>query len=71
MSDTLQSLRKEKGLTQSELAKKIGVTSTTISSWEIGRNAPYPRYIPKLAEVLGVSSKQIFLLTNTKKLIKN
>ena len=36
----LQSLRKEKGLTQEELAEKFSVSSRTISRWETGRNMP-------------------------------
>lgn len=33
-------LRKEKGLTQEQLAEKLNVTGRTISRWETGRNMP-------------------------------
>jgi len=36
----LKSLRKEKGLSQRELADFMGVTRSTISMWEIGATQP-------------------------------
>ena len=36
----LQSLRKERELTQEELAEKFSVTSRTVSRWETGKNMP-------------------------------
>ena len=36
----LKTLRKENGTTQCELADKLGVKQSTVSSWEIGRSRP-------------------------------
>lgn len=36
----LKSLRKEKGLKQSELAVHFNVSKSAVSGWEIGRNQP-------------------------------
>lgn len=36
----IQSLRKEKNLTQAELANKLGVSDRTISKWENGSRKP-------------------------------
>lgn len=70
MLDTFKSLRISNGYTQADLASKLGVTIPTVSVWERGLSSPSPRYIPQLAELFNVPKKEIFLLTNTKKLIK-
>lgn len=71
MPDTFKSLRISSGYTQKDLSEKLGVTIPTISVWERGLAKPSPRYVPQLAKIFNVSSKEIFLLTNTKKLSKN
>lgn len=70
MPDTLQSIRIKRGLTQGDVAKKLGVTIPTVSSWERYAHKPSPRYIPQLAKVLGRSTDDIFLLVNNTKLSK-
>lgn len=70
MPDTFKSLRISNGYTQSDIAKKLGVTIPTVSSWERGKSSPNPKNVPILAKLFNVSSKEIFLLTNTKKLSK-
>lgn len=70
MPDTFKSLRISNGYTQADLASKLGVTIPTVSVWERGLSSPSARYIPQLAELFNVPKKEIFLLTNTKKLIK-
>lgn len=70
MTDTLKSLRYQKGYTQADIAHKLGITIPTVSSWERGLSRPYPKYVPMLADMLGVSTEDIFLLLNTTKLSK-
>lgn len=48
-------LRKEKGLTQVELAKMVNVQQTTVSKWEVGRATPDYPVLLKLAEIYNVS----------------
>lgn len=70
MTDTLKSLRVSKGLTQTELAKKVGVSSpAVVSQWEVGRYNPTPTLIPKVAEALGVTPKYLFFILNNRKTI--
>ena len=52
-------LRKEKGMTQLELAEKIGVTDKAVSKWERDLSFPDVSSIPKLAEILGVSVDEL------------
>ena len=48
-------LRKERGLTQVELAKMVNVQQTTVSKWEVGRATPDYPVLLKLAEIYNVS----------------
>ena len=47
--------RKDKKLTQSELAEKLGVTDKSISNWENGRNMPDLSLFKSLCESLDIS----------------
>lgn len=53
--DILVLLRKEKGLTQKDLADKLGVTDKAVSRWETGKNYPDIEVLKKLANVMEVS----------------
>lgn len=63
--DRLSKLRKELGLTQEDLAKKIGYTRTAISAWEIGRNEPSYSDIVKIADFFNVSTDYLLGKSNT------
>ena len=52
-------LRKEKGLTQAELAERVGVTGGAVSKWERGLCYPDIETVVRLAEVLGLSVGEI------------
>ena len=49
----IRSLRKGAGMTQEELADKLGVAVNTVSRWEKGRFIPNPKYIKRMAEMFG------------------
>ena len=53
------SLRKEKGMTQLELAQKMGVTDKAVSKWERHLSLPDVSSLPRLAEVLDVSVEEL------------
>lgn len=50
----LQTLRKGRGLTQSQLAEKVSLSRCTISNYECGRRSPHLAEIRILAEYFGV-----------------
>lgn len=52
-------VRREKGLTQSELAERIGVTNKAISRWETGRGYPDIELLSTLSEALDVSIQEL------------
>ena len=53
-------IRKERGLTQSELAELIDVTIETISRLERGVSVPSLKTLEKISSVLNISLKNIF-----------
>lgn len=52
-------LRKEKKMSQTELAEKLGVTNKAISRWETGRGYPDIELLPELSRVLGISVQEL------------
>ncbi|MCM1223956.1 MAG: helix-turn-helix domain-containing protein [Lachnospiraceae bacterium] len=57
--DLLYELRKEKNLTQSELAEKLGITNKAVSKWETGEAMPDTAQLLPLAEILDVSVDEL------------
>ena len=55
----IKRLRSEKGLTQEQLGKAVGVTTQAVSKWERG-GMPDAELLPRLSEVLGVSIDTLF-----------
>lgn len=51
--------RKEKGMTQEELASLLGVSSQAVSKWENDISCPDISLLPKLCQVLGVTSDEL------------
>ncbi len=52
-------LRKEKGVTQQDVADFIGVSNKTVSKWETGTMIPDSFYLPLLAKYYDVSTDEI------------
>ena len=52
-------LRKEKNMTQNELAESLGITDRAISKWENGRGMPDLSLLTPLCEILGVSINEL------------
>ena len=55
----IASFRKENGMTQLDLAEKMGVTDKAVSKWERDLSCPDVNTIPKLAEVFGISVDEL------------
>ena len=56
ISNKIQSLRKQKKLSQSELARKLGITRSSVNAWEQGISVPSTQYIIELSELFNVST---------------
>ncbi|ARK23623.1 XRE family transcriptional regulator [Sporosarcina sp. P37] len=67
VGELIYSLRKEKGLTQKQLADQLHISDRTISKWERGYGCPDVTLLPSLSELLGVNIENILdgeLLSN-------
>lgn len=61
--EILRRLRMEKRLSQQQLADKLHVERSSLSSWEAGRRTPDTAMISRLAEVLGVGAAVLLFAT--------
>lgn len=59
MGELICGLRKEKGMTQRELAEQMNVTDKAVSKWERDLSCPDINSLPRLAEVLGISVEEL------------
>ena len=59
MGEIISTLRREKGMTQKELADMLNITDKAVSKWERDIACPDTMTIPKLAEILGVSVEEL------------
>lgn len=51
--------RREKGLTQEDLASYIGVSKASVSKWETGQSYPDITFLPQLATYFGISIDEL------------
>lgn len=58
----IEKKRKSKGLTQKELAKRLGLSNTAISKWECGCNLPDVGMLEPLSKELGVDVSKLVAL---------
>lgn len=55
LGEMISTLRKEQGMTQAELAKKMNITDKAVSKWERDLSCPDINSLPKLAEIFHLS----------------
>lgn len=59
LGQKIAELRKEKGMTQLELANQLNITDKAVSKWERDISCPDINTFPKIAEILGVSVDEL------------
>lgn len=67
IGEIIERYRKEKGYTQGELAKKLGVSNTAISKWEHGYNLPDIGLLEPLSKILGIDMMLLLTTENIEK----
>ena len=59
LGKNIKELRVEKGLSQAQLAKLVGVTQGAIYFWEKGINEPTAGYVKQLAKIFSISTDDL------------
>lgn len=54
--EKIKNLRVHSGMSQVQLAERLGITKSAVNAWETGTNSPSLSYIIRLAQVFGVST---------------
>lgn len=60
-SNRLYELRKQKGLSQEELANRLNVTRQTISKWEVGDSTPDMEKLVAISDLFGISLDELVI----------
>ena len=55
----IREIRKERGMTQKELAQVVGVDQSAVAQWETGASGPHRNKLPKLAKALGCTVDEL------------
>ena len=63
IGERIMALRKEKSISQTELAKRLNVSRQAVSKWEQGTSSPDTERLIQLAEILGTEVE--YLATGT------
>lgn len=56
LGEKVQRLRKERAMSQEELAAELGISRQAVSKWELGESTPDTENIVQLSRILGVSA---------------
>ncbi|MBR3953070.1 MAG: helix-turn-helix transcriptional regulator [Oscillospiraceae bacterium] len=67
LGNKIAQLRKEKNMTQLELAAMLNITDKAVSKWERDISCPDINTFPKLAEILGVSVDELLQASTSNK----
>ena len=59
IGSTIKKLRRERNMTQEQLAEYLGITANAVSQWECDRTAPDISQLPMLARVLQVTTDRL------------
>lgn len=52
--------RKNKNITQDELAKQLGISNQAVSKWETGQSCPDVELLPKIADIFEITLDELF-----------
>ncbi|MCI8893768.1 MAG: helix-turn-helix transcriptional regulator [Lachnospiraceae bacterium] len=65
LADRIKSLREGTGMTQAEIARRLGISRSGVNAWEMGLSVPSTQYIVELARNYGVSTDYLLGMKET------
>ena len=65
IAEKIKTLREGRGMTQTELARRLGVTRSGVNAWEMGISVPSTQYVVELAQFFSVSTDYLFGIDST------
>ena len=69
LCEKIKELRENAGYSQSQLAKKLDVTRSSVNAWEMGLSMPTTQYVVALSKLFHVSSDYLLGLETEKTLV--
>lgn len=67
MGENIRRLRRERNMTQEELAGLVGVSFQAVSKWETGAGLPDLGLVPRLARIFDVTTDELFAYDRTER----
>ena len=64
LATNIQTYRKKSGMTQEELANKLGVSFQAVSKWENAKSLPDILFLPVLADLFNCNIDELFSIMN-------
>ena len=65
ISENIKRLRENAGLSEAALARKLGVTRSSVNAWEMGISVPSTQYIVELSGIFKVSTDYLLGVNET------
>ena len=65
LAERIKTLREQAGMSQEKLAKRLGITRSSVNAWEMGISTPSTQYIAELAGLFRVSADYLLGLNET------
>ena len=64
VADRIKQLRISSNMTQTDLARKLNITRSSVNAWEMGISTPSTTYIVELSQLFKVSTDYLLGLSN-------
>ena len=65
IADKIKMLREKQNMTQTAVAKRLGITRSSVNAWEMGISVPSTQYIVELSQLFHVSSDYLLDIPKT------